>query len=246
MLPSVVPRWLLVAALVLLLAGGSAIWLWRSAGSSSPVSEESALESFREGGGAGAGPRPGVPRAGVYTYRQSGEETAGGGAGSAATCGGALRITPAPEGYRGSSLSQQHIEGVRYRVTDGGTRDVAEDRRRSSASGATTAATCARRLRALPRPLAVGSMGRGRTAGDLPVAYHSSPRRRERVEVGDGLPAIVVLVARRRAGGPHPGARTDDLVVAAARCRCADHRVRSAARARSTPAPTCGSRHPLT
>ena len=217
MLPSVVPRWLLVTALVLLLAGGAAIWLWRSAGSSSPVSEESALESFREGGGAVAGPRPGVPRAGVYTYRQSGEET--GGAGPLSVNRDLPRearyvITPAPEGYQEQlSLSEQHIEGVRYRVTDGGTLATW---RRTDVTFLGIGRDDRRGLRPpqlrLPRPLAVGRTWSGRyTAGDLPVAYRSEALRRERVEVGDEpVPAIVVRTVADT-GGPHPGARTDTI-----------------------------------
>ena len=77
MFPSVVPRKVLVALVVVLALAGVGIWLWLAAGSSSPVSEEAALESFRESGEVGDDARPGVPRAGVYTYRQDGTERGG-------------------------------------------------------------------------------------------------------------------------------------------------------------------------
>jgi hypothetical protein len=215
--PSVLPRWLLVTGLVLLLAGGAAIWLWRSAGSSTPVSEESALESFREGAGAAAGPRPGVPRAGVYTYRQSGRET--GGAGPLSVTRdlpdqARYVVTPASEGYEEQlSLSEQHIEGVRYRVTDAGTLATW---RRTDVTFLGIGRDDRRDLRPpqlrLPRPVTVGRTWSGRyTAGDLPVSYRSEALRREPVQVGaDPVPAVVVRTVADT-GGPHPGTRTDTI-----------------------------------
>jgi hypothetical protein len=212
---SLIPRWLLVTALVLIAAGGAAFWIWRSAGSSSPVSEESALSEFREGGGAGAGPRAGVPRAGVYTYRQSGSETGG---------AGPLSVTrdlpdearyvvrPSREGFQELlSLSEQHIEGVRFRVTAEGSRAVW---RRTDVTFLGIGRDDRRELRPpplhLPRRLAVGRTWSGSyVAGELPVTYRSEVLRRERVEVGgERLPAFVVRTVGDT-GGAHPGRRVD-------------------------------------
>ena len=128
MFPSVVPRKVLVAAVVVLALAGAGIWLWRSASSSSPVSEEEALASFREGADAGDGSRPGVPRAGVYTYRQEGTERGGAGPlGVARDLPDEARyvVTTTGEGFQEElSISEQHIEGVRFRVTPEGSRAV--------------------------------------------------------------------------------------------------------------------------
>ncbi|HSJ74033.1 MAG TPA: hypothetical protein VK904_06925 [Miltoncostaeaceae bacterium] len=215
MFAGLIPRWLLVTALILIAAGAAAFVLWRSAGSSSPVSEESALSSFREAGGAGAAPRAGVPRSGVYTYRQSGEET--GGAGPLDVTRdlpdeARYVVTPTGEGFQEElSLSEQHIEGVRFRVTAEGSRAVW---RRTDVTFLGIGRDDRRDLRPpplhLPRRLAVGRAWSGRyVAGELPVSYRSEVLRREPVEVGgERLPALVVRTVGDT-GGAHPGRRVD-------------------------------------
>jgi hypothetical protein len=215
MFPSVVPRKVLVAAVVVLALAGAGIWLWRSASSSSPVSEEEALASFREGADAGDGSRPGVPRAGVYTYRQEGTERGGAGPlGVTRDLPDEARyvVTTTGEGFQEElSISEQHIEGVRFRVTPEGSRAVW---RRTDVTFLGIGRDDRRELRPPPlhmplRP-AVGATWSGRyVAGELPVAYRSEVVRRETVEVaGEPLSALVVRTVGDT-GGAHPGRRVD-------------------------------------
>jgi hypothetical protein len=215
MFPSVVSRKVLVAAVILLALTGVGIWLWQSASSSSPVSEEDALASFRESGGPAVGARPGVPRAGVYTYRQSGTER-----GEAGPVGitrdlpeeARYVVTPTPEGFEEElSLSEEHIEGVRFRMTPEGSRAVW---RRTDVTFVGIGRDDRRELRPpplhMPRRPAVGRTWSGRyVAGELPIAYRGEVLRREAVVVGGRrLPAVVVRTVSDT-GGAHPGRRTD-------------------------------------
>jgi hypothetical protein len=215
MFPGVVPRKVLVAAVVLLALTGVGIWLWQSASSSSPVSEEEALASFRQGGEAGEEPRPGVPRAGVYTYRQAGTERGGAGPlGVTRDLPDEARyvVTPTGEGFQEElSLSEQHIEAVRFRMASEGARAVW---RRTDVTFVGIGRDDRRELRPpplhMPRRPAVGRTWSGRyVAGELPVSYRSEVVRRETVEVGgERLPAVVVRTVGDT-GGAHPGRRVD-------------------------------------
>jgi hypothetical protein len=215
MFPSVMPRKVLVALIVLLALAGAGIWLWRSASSSSPVSEEDALASFREGGAAAGERRPGVPVAGVYTFRQTGKER--GGAGPLSVTRdlpdeARYVVTSTQEGFQEElSVSEQHIEAVRFQVTAEGSRAVW---RRTDVTFLGIGRDDRRELEPpplhMPRGLPVGRTWSGRyVAGELPVSYRSEVLRREAVEVaGERLPAIVVRTVGDT-GGAHPGRRVD-------------------------------------
>jgi hypothetical protein len=207
----------LVAVLVVLAAAGAVLWAWQSARSSDPVSEEEALASFRDGAGVPRSARPGVPRQGVYTYRQSGSER--GGAGPISVRRGLpdearYVVTPAGGGYQQELLlSEQHIEAIRFRVTRRGSRATW---RRTDVTFAGIGRDDRRDLRPpplhLPRRLAVGLSWSGRyRAGELPVSFRSEVLRREPVAVaGERLPSFVVRTVGDT-GGPHPGRRVDTL-----------------------------------
>lgn len=206
-------RVILVVILLALLGAG--FWFWQSARSSSAVSEEDALSGFRQTPAAGAAKRRGAPRPGVYTYRQSGEER--GGLGPVSIPRGLpdearYVVTGSAGGYQEElSLSEQHVEGIRFRVTPTGTRAVW---RRTDITFAGFGRDDRRDLRPpplhLPRRLPVGRSWSGRyRAGSLPVTYRSEVLRREAVEVGgERLPTIVVRTVGDT-GGAHPGTRVD-------------------------------------
>ncbi len=215
MFPSVVPRKALVAAVVLLALAAAGIWVWRSASSSAPVSAEEALSGFREESSAPTAARPGVPRAGVYTYRQSGRERGGAGPlGVSRDLPGEARyvVTSTSGGFQEQlSLSEEHIEAVRFRVTADGSRAVW---RRTDVTFLGVGRDDRRALRPppihLPRRLAVGRAWSGHyAAGELPVSYRSEVVGREAVEVaGERLPAFVVRTVGDT-GGAHPGRRVN-------------------------------------
>ncbi len=209
-------RALIVIVLILVVAVG--LWLWSRAGSSTPVSPEAALQTLREAGGAdGAATRHGVPRPGVYTYRQSGSER--GGAGPlklSRDLPGEARmvVTPAAGGYgRELDISEEHIEGVRVRVDAGGSHEVS---RRTKVTFVGVGQDDRRDLTpaplSVPPVLAAGTAWSGRySAGGLPVTFRSGILRSEAVEVGGRrMPAWVIRTVADT-GGPHPGRRTDTI-----------------------------------
>jgi hypothetical protein len=209
-------RTLVVLGVLAVLAGGG-LWLWQSARSSTPVSQEDALASFREQGGAAGTRGAGVPSPGVYTYRQRGTERGGAGPlGVSRDLPSEARyvITLTRDGYLEElDLSQEHVEAVRLRMTPAGSRAVW---RRTKVTFVGLGRDDRRELRPpplhLPRDLAVGRRWSGRyTAGELPVAFRSEVLRREPVEVaGRDLPAVVVRTIGDT-GGVHPGTRTDTI-----------------------------------
>lgn len=205
----------LVLLLILLALLGAGFWAWQSARSSSEVSAEDALSDFRRRPGAAGATRPGVPRRGVYTYRQSGRER--GGAGPVSITRDLPEearyvVASAPGGFEEElSLSEEHVEGVRFRVSRGGTRAVW---RRTDVTFVGFGRDDRRELRPpplhMPRRLAVGRTWSGRyAAGSLPVTYRSEVLRREATEVGgERTPAFVVRTIGDT-GGAHPGTRVD-------------------------------------
>jgi hypothetical protein len=215
MLPSLLPRWAVIALVVLLGLVGVGIWVWHAARSSSPVSEEEALSAYRERAVASGAPRAGVPRAGVYTFRQSGEERGGAGPlGITRRLPDEARyvVTPTREGFQEElSLSEQHVEGVRFRVTAGGSRAVW---RRTEVRFVGIGRDDRRELRPpplhLPRRLVVGRTWSGRyVAGELPISYGSEVLRREAVELGGRRVAAFVVRTVGDTSGVHPGRRVD-------------------------------------
>jgi hypothetical protein len=117
------PAVLIPLVIVLVLIGAGA-WWWSQAQSSTPVSAQKAEQDY--GGDATAGRVvPGGPRAGVWTYRASGDETVGAGPVSAdRRLPGTARVVvrPAPGGFwRTLALSEEHVEASRLRSTPRGT-----------------------------------------------------------------------------------------------------------------------------
>lgn len=109
---------LLGGAAVVAIAG---VVAWRAASTSTPISVQDALRTFRENegpGSAAAGPRPGV-----YTYRAEGAESGTVGPLSIRrTVPAQARyvVTSTPGGFETElQISKQHIEGYRYRIKDG-------------------------------------------------------------------------------------------------------------------------------
>ena len=218
MFPGLIARPLrVVAVLIVLLAIGAGLWLWDRAGASTPVGEDAAVRAYREGGGPadGAPATPGIPRPGVYSFRQSGTER--GGAGPV----GVSRslpdrapyvVTLAPGGYAQElDISEEHIEGVRVRVGPAGAREVS---RRTKVTFLGVGRDDRRDLRPpplrTPRPLTVGRTWSGRyTAGDLPVEFHSSVLRSEVVVIDGRRVAARVVRTVGDTGGVHPGRRID-------------------------------------
>jgi hypothetical protein len=213
--PSLIGRPVRVALVVVLLAAvGAGIWLWQRAGESTPVSQESALRDFREEGG-GAAAAPGIPAAGVYTYRQDGSERGGvGPAHISRDLPDEARyvVTGADGGYRAElGMSQEHIEGVTIRVGEAGSREVA---RRTKVTFLGFGRDDRRALRPpplwLPARLSAGrTWGGSYTAGELPVTYRNRVLRRDAVEVDGRRWAVWVVRSDSRTGGVHPGERTD-------------------------------------
>lgn len=218
MLPGLIARPLRAAIVLLLLAlVGAGIWAWNQARSSTPVSEDAALEAFRRGAGAGTGERaPGIPLPGVYTYRQSGSEKGGAGPVSISRDlpdRARYVVTRVPEGYAEElDISQEHVEGLRLRVgAGGGSRAVS---RRTEVEFLGFGRDDRRDLRPaplhLPRDLRVGRSWSGRyTAGELPVSFRSRVLRREAVEIEGRRIDCVVVRTVGDTGGAHPGTRTD-------------------------------------
>jgi hypothetical protein len=216
MLPGLIRRPLRALAIVLLLVlVGAGLWAWDRARSSTPVSEDDAIEAFRDAGGAAGEGARGIPRPGVYTYRQEGSERGGAGPiGVSRDLPDRARylVTLSPGGYAEElDISEQHVEGVRFRVVPRGTEAVW---RRTKITYLSFGRDDRRDLRPaalhLPRPLRVGLRWTARyMAGDVPVSVRGEVLRREPVEIGGvRIPALVVRTVADT-GGPHPGTRVE-------------------------------------
>ncbi|MGD9571801.1 MAG: hypothetical protein AB7V62_07965 [Thermoleophilia bacterium] len=110
----------LVALVVILGVAGAGWWIWQGAHSSTPVDSTAAVSEFRSAATADVAPRAGVPAAGVYRFRVTGEEAAGSGVLSAERPlpGEAVYIiTPDEAGYHEDlRFSEEHAEEARFRV----------------------------------------------------------------------------------------------------------------------------------
>jgi hypothetical protein len=202
--------------LLLLVAVGAGFWLWSRAGESTAADPDAAVRDFREAAGGGAGPRPGVPRAGVYRLRQSGTER--GGVGPIDLTRdlpdvALYTVTPAPGGYREElDISEEHVESSLLRVGKAGATRRVSTRTKVTFLG--VGRDDRRELRPaplrFPARLAVGDTWSSRyTAGTLPITVRSRVLRRDAVEIdGRRLPAVVVRTITDT-GGTHPGRRTD-------------------------------------
>jgi hypothetical protein len=205
---------LLLAAATLALAVAGVV-LWRSAGSSDPVSQDEALAAFRAaggGGGAAGGPAPGV-----YRYTASGSET--GGVGPLAITRrlpseARLVVTSRPDGWDAEmDYSRQHIESMRVarrgdelRVTFRRTKVTfagfgRDDRR--------TVEPPSLFLPANPTP---GTRWReSYRTGDINVRADNRILRRERLRVGDREFDVLVMTSSSVTDGPHPGTREETI-----------------------------------
>ncbi len=116
----------LVALVVVLGVAGAGWWIWQGAHSSTPVSSTKAVSEFRGTDTADVAPRAGVPAAGVYRFRVTGQEAAGSGVLSAERplpSEAVYIITPDEAGYHEDlRFSEEHAEEARFRVdADGST-----------------------------------------------------------------------------------------------------------------------------
>jgi hypothetical protein len=208
---------LVVGVLVVGVLVGVGVWLWRRAGSSTPVTEASAVKSFRERAGAGGPAGAGIPRPGVYSYRAAGSERGGAGPfsiGRRIPATARYIVSRSPGGYEAElALSDEHIEAARYRVTPSGQR---ETWRRTKVTFLAVGSDDRRTLRPaplrLPTPLRPGRVWRARyRAGTLPVSIVGRVLRPARVELdGRSVPTVVVAI-HTDTGGVHPGTRDERL-----------------------------------
>lgn len=111
------PRVLIPIAIVVVLVG-MGVWMWARAGSSTGVSAEQARAAY--GAGATGEAIPGGPRAGVWTYAATGDESVGLGpvdVERALPTQATVVVRPAAGGYwRTLVLSEEHVEASRFRV----------------------------------------------------------------------------------------------------------------------------------
>ena len=217
MFPGLIARPLRVSLILfLLVAVGAGIWLWNRAGESTAADPDAAVRDFRAAAAGGAGPRPGVPRAGVYRLRQSGTERGGVGPIDLARDlpeVALYTVTPAPGGYREElDISEEHVESSLLRVGKAGATRRVSTRTKVTFLG--VGRDDRRELRPaplrFPPRLAVGATWSSRyTAGTLPVSVRSRVLRKDAVEVDGRRLPVVVVRSVTDTGGTHPGRRTD-------------------------------------
>ncbi len=208
----------LIGLLVVLALIGAGAWLWITAGSSTTAAEDDALRDFRARGGEAGDVRPGVPRPGVYTYLQRGRER--GGAGPAKVSRGLpgearYVVLLTAEGFREElRVSEEHVEIVRYRVSQAGA--IRAVSRRTEVRFIGVGRDDRRNIRPpslhMPANPRVGQSWRDRyRAGELRVQATSRVLRQARISVsGRSYPVLVVRVDGVTSGA-HPGTRTDVL-----------------------------------
>jgi hypothetical protein len=212
------PRWIrwpwLLAAIAAVIAVAGVV-VWRSAGSSDPVSRDEALAAFRAAGG-GAGPAVG-PAPGVYSYVASGSETGGVGPFAitrALPAEARLVVTPRADGWDAElDYSRQHIESMRV-VSDGGALKVTF--RRTKVTFAGFGSDDRREVEPpslfLPANPAPGMRWReSYRTGDINVRADNRIVRRERVRVGGRDVDVVVMTSSSVTDGPHPGTREETI-----------------------------------
>lgn len=199
---------------VALVVGGW--WAWNKAHSSTPASEADALQDFRTRDQAGtAGPRR--PRAGVYTYRVTGSETASAGPlevkrdlpGRAHMI---VRRTPA--GYETElRLSEEHVETFGYRVESGGTRIATSNVKLMFLKlGRDDRRTFQPAPLYVPANLAVGKSWRSAyRAGSLAVAVTNRVTRTQSLPVAGRAIRTFVITSRSDTTGAHSGSRIETI-----------------------------------
>ncbi len=213
----------LLALVALIGLAGGAYWVWHGAASSTAIDADEALTDFRgTEAGAATEARPGVPRAGVYRYRVTGEESAGSGVLSAERplpAEAVYIVSPSPGGYHEDlRLSQEHIEEARFRVTPTGT--SAEWRRTKITFvgiGADDRDDVVPAALDHPRPMRPGSTwGGDYRLGELAVSYTARVTGTGQATVDGRQVRTVTYRTDATFTGPTPGTRTDVVTFAPA------------------------------
>lgn len=214
--PGLIARPLRALVILLLLAAvGAGLWLWDRAGESTPADVAAAVGRVRAAGGADARARPGVPRYGVYRFRQTGSER--GGLGPVHISRGLPEralyvVTPWKGGYAEElDISDEHIEGLRLRAGADGVREMW---RRSDVTFLGVGRDDRRDLTPpplrMPRRLAVGATWSSHLVADaLPMTIRGTVVRADAVEVGGRRLAARVVRTVTDTGGIHHGRRID-------------------------------------
>lgn len=213
-------RLTIVGMLVLAGLGGLGLWLWSSARSSTEVTAEAALADFRERVGVAGTPGPGVPRPGVYTYLQKGEERVAIGPASLTRDLPDRAVYVAalvPGGFQEDlRLSEEHVESVRFRPGSGGA--LRAIWRRTEVSVLSVGRDDTRDLR--PPPLflpAPATLRVGRTwsndysAGDVRVRSDHRVVSRGSIRVGSRKEPVFVVRVAAEVTGANSGTRVDLL-----------------------------------
>ena len=191
------------------------VLLWRSAGSSDPVSEDEALATFRRAQGQAAA--TGGPAPGVYRYTESGSET--GGVGPLAItrnlpAQARLVVTSRADGWDAEmDYSRQHIESMRV-ARLGGELRVTFRRTKITFAGFGRDDRRAVEPPSLFLPARPSPGARWRESyrtGDINVRVDDRILRRERARVGDRELDVLVVTSHSDTDGPHPGTRDETL-----------------------------------
>jgi hypothetical protein len=214
---SFVSRPLRIVALVVLLGvAGGAWWVWQGAHTSTAVEATDAVSEFRTGEAApDVAPRPGVPEAGVYRYRVTGQEAAGSGVLSAERplpAEAVYIITPTAEGYHEDlRFSEEHVEEARFRVDPAGT--TAEWRRTKVTFvgiGSDTRDDVVPAALDHPRPMKAGDEWGGEyQLGELAVSYTAKVVGTGTATVDGRTVRTVTYRTDATFTGSTPGTRTD-------------------------------------
>lgn len=209
------PAFLIPLVIVLVLIGAGA-WWWSQAQSSTPVSEERAEQEFGAGAGAG-GVVPGGPRAGVWSYRATGDETVGAGpvkVDRPLPATAQVVVRPAPRGYwRTLALSEEHVEAARLRV---GPRGASVVERVTTVKVAGIGRDDRQVLvpppLAFPRAIAPGDAWVERYSMDeVRVVTRARVLRAATVDVGGTRVPVVIIDKKGVVSGPIEGFRDDRL-----------------------------------
>lgn len=210
-------RLVLIVAVALIGAAAVGAWLWRLAGSSTPVSADAALADFRASGAAAGERPPGAPLPGVYVFRQSGTESVAGGPVDITRelpATAPYVITPMPGGYHESlRFSEEHVEEVRFSVGAGETRAVSR-RTKVTFLGVGEDMTDDQVPPPLDHPadLRVGAEWDGRyRSGDVPIAFRSRVAATRPVTLDGRRVTTFVIRTESTTGGSRPGLREDEI-----------------------------------
>ena len=193
----------------------ASVFLWRSAGSSDPVSQDEALATFRSSQGEAAA--TGGPAPGVYRYSASGSET--GGVGPLAItrslpAQARLVVTSRAGGWDAEmDYSRQHIESMRV-ARHGGELRVTFRRTKVTFAGFGRDDRRAVEPPSLflpARPSPGEHWRESYRTGDINVRVDNRIVRRERARVGDREIDVLVVTSHSETDGPHPGTRDETL-----------------------------------